>query len=100
MSEKEKTFTISFRLNSSQVSKLENEASKYRISIHELARQIVIDTLDQKEKEKVNESLAVLMSEVEKLKFIIADSTEALLLVANYDKEKAKQFTTEQIRQR
>lgn len=94
---KEQSFTVSFRLTSSQLAELEKKASKHKLSVHEEARVLVLDSLENKEKQS---HIAGLYNEIEKLKFILADTAEALLIVGKYPKEKAKNWATENIRQR
>jgi hypothetical protein len=94
---KAQSFTVSFRVSAMQLAELEARASRRNLSVHEQARILVLDALDSEGKEA---EIAGLYNELEKLKFIFADATEALLVVGNYPKEKAKNWTTENIRQR
>lgn len=96
-SKKGQSFTVSFRLSVSQLAELEAKASRNNLSVHEQARILVLDALDSEGKEA---EIAGLYTEIEKLKFIVADATEAILVVGDYPKEKAKNWTTENIRQR
>ena len=73
---KKETYTISFRLDSYHLAKLEGEASKHQISVHEQARRTVIDSLNRKEAETILERLSELQAEVKKVSGIEKSMTD------------------------
>jgi len=64
---KKESHTVSFRLDSHYLGKLETEASKHGISVHEQARRVVIDGLDRKDAEELLERLSAIRSEAAKI---------------------------------
>jgi len=64
---KKETSTVSFRLDSHYIGKLQQQAEKHGISIHEQARRTVIDDLDDRKGEETLEQLSALKGEVTKI---------------------------------
>jgi len=64
---KKETSTVSFRLDPHYVDKLQKQAEKHGVSIHEQARRTVIDDLDNKREEEILEQLSALRREAEKI---------------------------------
>ena len=97
---KQPTFTISFRLDAAQVADLEKRAARHKISIHEEARSIVLDVLNDTERDEIRDEVSGARDDIKSLQMKLADAVEALLITAgNYPKEKAREWTTDIIRQ-
>jgi hypothetical protein len=60
---KKESHTISFRVDAHYLARLETEASKHGASIHEQARRMVIDSLDNKEATIILEQLSQIRNE-------------------------------------
>ena len=96
---KEPTFTVSYRLNASYLAKLEALAERHNISVHEQARILLLDTLDNRSEEEIKTDIKRTREEVKDLKLSVAVAFEALLVKAgNVEKETAKEWITEQFR--
>ena len=96
---KEPTFTVSYRLNASYLAKLEALAERRNISVHEQARILLLDALDNKSEEEIKTDIKRTREEVKDLKLSVAVAFEALLVKAgNVEKETAKEWITEQFR--
>ena len=96
---KEPTFTVSYRLNASYLAKLEALAERHNISVHEQARILLLDALDNKSEEEIKTDIKRTREEVKDLKLSVAVAFEALLVKAgNVEKETAKEWITEQFR--
>jgi hypothetical protein len=64
---KKESHTVSFRLDPHYLGKLEGEASKHSVSVHEQARRMVIDDLDRRDGEAILERLTEIRTEVQKV---------------------------------
>ena len=96
---KEPTFTVSYRLNAAYLAKLEALAERHNISVHEQARILLLDALDNKSEEEIKTDIKRTREEVKDLKLSVAVAFEALLVKAgNVEKETAKEWITEQFR--
>ena len=96
---KEPTFTVSYRLNASYLAKLETLAERHNISVHEQARILLLDALDNRSEEEIKTGIKRTREEVKDLKLSVAVAFEALLVKAgNVEKETAKEWITEQFR--
>jgi hypothetical protein len=96
---KEPTFTVSYRLNATYLAKLEALAERHNISVHEQARILLLDALDNKSEEEIKTDIKRTREEVKDLKLSVAVAFEALLVKAgNVEKETAKEWITEQFR--
>ncbi|CAN5319593.1 hypothetical protein BH10ACI1_BH10ACI1_17460 [soil metagenome] len=96
---KEPTFTVSYRLNASYLAKLEVLAERHNISVHEQARILLLDALDNRSEEEIKTDIKRTREEVKDLKLSVAVAFEALLVKAgNVEKETAKEWITEQFR--
>lgn len=100
MSKKTTSFTVSFRLDSGQLAELEKRAARHKTSIHEEARNIVTDFLNDTERDQIKDEILGTREDIQSLKLRLADAVEALLITAgNYPKEEARDWTTEIIRE-
>lgn len=94
------SFTVSFRLDASYLAELEKRAALHSVSIHEEARRIVLDALNDAERGAVREEVSEAKKDIRDLRMRLADAVEALLITAgNYPKDKAREWTTENIRE-
>lgn len=97
---KQQSFTISFRLDAAQVADLEKRAARHKISIHEEARSIVAEILNDTRRDEIRDEVLGARGDIKTLQMKLADAVEALLITAgNYPKDKAREWTTEIIRQ-
>jgi plasmid stability protein len=97
---KQPSYTISFRLDAGQVADLEKRAARHKISIHEEARSIVADILNDTQRDEIRDEISGARDDIKSLQMKLADAVEALLITAgNYPKEKAREWTTDIIRQ-
>ena len=71
--------TVSFRLPPSFYSQLSQEAGKRSLSLHEVARQIVIDRLTDAAREEERQQLADLKQTLETLREDLATAAAAML---------------------
>lgn len=91
--------TVGFRLDPPYLKSLESEAANYKMSLHEYARRLVIDALDDARREQLEKRMVMLETEVSELRSDLATAVEALLIVAgNYPKEKAKEWVDRNLR--
>lgn len=77
------SFTISFRLDGDYLKRLDDEAAKVGLSVHERARQMLIELLDDKDRERlfekiidVKESITEVGGEVSRLRGDLAEAVE------------------------
>jgi hypothetical protein len=98
---KEPTFTVSYRLNTSYLAKLEAIASRHNLSVHEQARILLLDALDNESEEEIKTGIKRTREEIQDFKLSVAVALEALLVKAgNVEKETAKNWITENFRER
>ena len=101
---KEPTFTVSYRLNAAYLAKLEALAERHKRSVHEQARILLLDALDNKSAEEIEEIKTGgkrIREDIQDFKLSVAVAFEALLVKAgNVEKETAKEWITEQFRKR
>ncbi len=96
---KQQSFTISFRLDAAQLAELEKRAARHKISIHEEARNVVTDLLNDTRRDEIKDEVLGARDDIKILEMKLADAVEALLITAgNYPKEQAREWTTEIIR--
>lgn len=83
MLKKRESFTIGFRLDTASLAKLEEEAEHYGVSLHERARQIVIEHLGDAERGKIldkvieiKESVSEVGGDVAQLRSDLAEAVE------------------------
>lgn len=94
------SFTVSFRLDAGQLAELDKRAARHKTSIHEEARNIVTDFLNDTDREQIKDEISATREEIQNLKLRLADAVEALLITAgNYPKDEARDWTTEIIRE-
>jgi hypothetical protein len=74
------TYTIGFRLDEYYLSRLERGAAAYGISIHEYARQRLVELLDRQEEARLLEEAERTRAAVESLREDLAITLEAVLL--------------------
>lgn len=95
------SYTISFRVSGLSLSKLEKLAAEKKVSIHEQARKLVLDALDDDSTEEIKTNIKRTREDIEDFKLAVAVALEALLVKAgNVEKETAKDWITEQFRKR
>lgn len=73
------SFTIGFRLDEFYIGKLEKGAAAYGISVHEYARQRLVEVLDRTEEARLLEECALGRVAVEELREDLARTLEILL---------------------
>ena len=101
MPKKEKSYTIGFRINGRALSKLEKLASAKKISVHEQARRLFLDALENETQEEIKNDVKRGREEMEEFKMSVASAFEALLVkVGNVERETAKDWITETFRKR
>ena len=101
MPKKESSYTIGFRVDASYLSKLERLAQQKGISIHEQARRLLLDALDNESQEEIKDGVKRTREEIEDLRLSVATAFEALLVKAgNVEKETAKEWISEQFGKR
>jgi hypothetical protein len=94
-----KTKTITFRISENELLELEKKANFLGVSVHQVAKSFVLENLANADGRKLLAEVAEIYNGLEKLKFCLADATEALLIMNKYPKEKARSWTNENIRQ-
>jgi hypothetical protein len=98
---KKKSYTVGFRLDEYHLAELEKRAAQDKTSIHEQARRIVIAVLNDAERGAVKEEVSAARQDVQDLRLALAAGIEALLITAgDYPQEKAREWTTTNIRKR
>jgi hypothetical protein len=76
---KPQTYTVSFRVDAYHLSRLEKGAAAYKISIHEYARQRLIELLDHQEEARLIEDLGEVKGDVSLLREDLARTLEIVL---------------------
>jgi excinuclease UvrABC nuclease subunit len=71
---RKESFTVSFRLDPVYLRKLDDEAGKFGLSVHERARQLVISALDETQGERTFEKLIETLEEVRSLRDDLAEA--------------------------
>ena len=74
------THTISFRLDDRALQRLEKEAVPYRMSLHAYARQVVLEVLDDTNRDRVREEIEELREEMAQLREDLAGVLEMILV--------------------
>ncbi len=98
---KKQSYTVGFRLDDYYLAELEKRAAKDKTSIHEQARRIVIAALNDIERGAVKEEVSAARQDIEDLRLKLADAVEAILITAGkYPQDKARDWTTANIRKR
>ena len=96
---KEKPKTVGFQLEDGYHRRLEKEGEEFKMSAGQYARQLVIDALEDANRERLERRMVMLETEVSELRSDLATSVEALLIVAgDYPKEKAKEWVDRNLR--
>jgi len=96
---KDKARTVGFQLEDGYHRRLEREGKDFKMSAGQYARQLVIDALDDANRERLEKRMVMLETEVSELRSDLATAVEALLIVAgNYPKEKAKEWVDRNLR--
>jgi hypothetical protein len=99
LSVKDKPKTVGFELKDGYHRRLESEAKEFKMSAGQYARRLVIDALDDADRERLEKRMVMLETEVSELRSDLATAVEALLIVAgNYPKEKAKEWVDRNLR--
>lgn len=97
---KEPTFTVSYRLSASYLAKLEAIASRHNLSVHEQARILLLDALDNESDEEIKTEIRRTREEIQDFRLSVAVAFEALLVKAGkVEKEAAKEWINEQFRE-
>lgn len=73
MLKKRQTETVSFRLDDLYLMRLEEEASKYGVSIHQQARQILMDTLEDGERKRLMDKVGEVSGSVSKVENAVTE---------------------------
>jgi plasmid stability protein len=98
---KKKSYIVGFRLDEYYLAELEKRAAPDKTSIHEQARRIVINALNDTERGAVKEEVSAARQDIKNLKLSLADAMEAILITAgNYPQDKAREWTNDNIRKR
>jgi hypothetical protein len=98
---KEATFTVSYRVNVSTLMRLEALAESRNLSVHEQARILLLDALNNESDEEIKTGIQRAREEIQDFKLSVAVAFEALLVKAGkVEKETAKEWITEQFRER
>ena len=85
--------TVGFQLEDSYHRRLEKDGKEFKMSAGQYARQLVIDALDDTNRERLEKRMVMLETELSELRSDLAIAVEALLIVAgNYPKEKAREW--------
>ena len=77
---KKETFTIGFRVDGHTLSQLEKGAAAYGISVHEYARQRLLELLERRDEARVLEAAEKTQQGVEALRSDVAAALEVILL--------------------
>ena len=98
---KEATFTVSYRVNAATLMRLEALAESRNLSVHEQARILLLDALNNESDAEIKTDIQRGREELQDFKLSVAVAFEALLVKAgNVEKETAKEWITEQFRER
>lgn len=78
------TRPVSFRLDEQYLERLKKEAAKYGMSTGDYARRIVIDTLEDTDKRRMEDAMREVKREIGDLRTDLATSVVALLIGAGH----------------
>ena len=96
---KTKPKTVGFQLDEEYLERLEKEAAKFQMSAGQYARRLVMDALDDTERQVIKEDISELNENVEDLRLCLAASVEAILAATkNVTKERAREWVDQNIR--
>jgi hypothetical protein len=96
---KPKPKTVGFQLDEEYLDRLEKEAAKFQMSAGQYARRLVMDALDDTERQVIKEDISELSENVEDLRLCLAASVEAILAATkNVTKERAREWVDQNIR--
>ena len=96
---KDKPKTVGFQLEEGYHRRLEREGKDYKMSAGQYARQLVIDTLDDADRERLEKRMVMLETEISELRSDLAVAVEALLIVAGKTpKEEARKWVLQNLR--
>lgn len=96
---KEPTCTISFRVDERARKQLDEEASSFGMSRGAYARRLVLDVLEDAEREQIREEIQDVREEVSRLRDNLASVLEMLLLnVAKVKEEDVRRWVSENLR--
>lgn len=91
--------TVGFQLDAEYLGKLEREAAKHGdLSAGQFARRIVMNHLDDSERERIRDRLEDVQQTIELLRVGVADGIEALLIQTGMPKDEAQEFINDTIR--
>lgn len=95
------TKPVSFRLDEQYLERLKKEAAKYGMSAGDYARRLVINTLEDSERRKVQDELRDVKREITELRGDLATSVLALLVGAGQiEKSEARDWVRENLKTR
>jgi hypothetical protein len=94
-----KSITVGFRLGQDHLALLEQGAAAYGMSVHEYARRLVVDVLEDTERERVRDEVKRVGTEVQKLRRDVATSLETLLLnLTKASEDEIRQWVSQHLR--
>lgn len=79
-SKKRETFTIGFRVDGSRLSALESGASEVSLSVHEYARLILFQKLDQQNEQRIREEVEQVHDALQALRAELIEAVSLLLM--------------------
>jgi acetylglutamate synthase len=98
---KKETHTISFRLDTHYLLSLEQRATNASLSVHEAARQMVIERLEDAERHRVLEEVLALRTLLEKLRNDLAETLVTVLVeIGEVDEDESRRYVTAYLRNR
>lgn len=98
---RKETFTISFRVDAHHLGQLEKGAASYGISVHEYARQRLVELLERQDETRLLEDAAATRRSVEGLRNDVAATLEVILLntVTKTDPGRIRDWINQNLRQ-
>ena len=95
------TFTVSFRVGPAQRKVLEERAAAWGVSVHECARNLLLETLEDAERARVRDEVKGVDRQVGRLREDIAATLEMLLLnLTPANEEDVRRWVSENLRGR
>ena len=96
---KTKPKTVGFQLDEEYLKRLEEKAGKLQMSAGQYARRLVMDALDDSERQVIKEEISDLNENVEDLRECLAVSVEAILANINPEEKNKKVISKERARE-
>ncbi len=95
------TRPVSFRLDAHYLERLKKQASKFGMSPGEYTRRLVLDTLEESDRRRLDEGVNALQKELGQLRSDLANAVLALLVGAGkVGKEEARAWVQANLRSR